>query len=97
MMVNMEYNIKANVWAVVVAQLVERSLPIPEVCSSNSVIGKNLFTLNICLLSTVYWKDENKEKEAGNGPLKKNIKANETLVNLAVKINLIWKLVQTEV
>ena len=24
--------------------------------------------LNICLLSTVYWKDENKEKEAGNGP-----------------------------
>ena len=22
---------------------------------------------NICLLSTVYWKDENKEKEAGNG------------------------------
>ena len=39
-------------WAVVVAQLVERSLPIPEVRSSNPVIGKNL--LNICLLSTVY-------------------------------------------
>ena len=24
--------------------------------------------LNICLLSTVYWKDENKGKEAGDGP-----------------------------
>ena len=23
--------------------------------------------MNICLLSTVYWKDENIEKEAGNG------------------------------
>ena len=33
-----------NVWprAVVVAQLVERSLPIPELRSSNPVIGKNL-------------------------------------------------------
>ena len=55
MMVNMEYNIKANVWAVVVAQLVERSLPIPEVCGSNPVIGKKfIYILNICLLSTVY-------------------------------------------
>ena len=27
--------------AVVVAQLVERLLPIPEVCGSNPVIGKN--------------------------------------------------------
>ena len=58
-------------WAVVVAQLVEQLLPIPEVRSSNPVIGKNLFILNICLLSTVYWKDENKEKEAGDGPFKK--------------------------
>ena len=53
-----------------VAQLVERSLQIPEVRGSNPFIGKIL--LNICLLSTVYWKDENKEKEAGNGPFKKN-------------------------
>ena len=37
--------------AVVVAQLVERSLPTPEVRGSNPVIGKNL--LNIYLLSTV--------------------------------------------
>ena len=26
---------------------------------------KFIYTLNICLLSTEYWKDENKEKEAG--------------------------------
>ena len=37
-----------------VAQLVERLLPLPEVRGSNQVIGKNLFILNICLLSTVY-------------------------------------------
>ena len=30
-------------WAVVVAQLVEWSLPIPEVRGSNPVIGKSLF------------------------------------------------------
>ena len=29
---------------------------------------KKIFTLNICLLSTVFCKDENKEKEAGDGP-----------------------------
>ena len=35
---------------------------------------KFIYILNICLLSTVYWKDENKEKEAGDGPFffKKN-------------------------
>ena len=53
-----------------VAQLVEQLLPIPEVRGSNPVIGKKI--LNICLLSTVYWKDNNKEKEAGNGPFLKN-------------------------
>ena len=44
----------------VVAQLVERSLPTPEIRASNPVIG------NYILLSTVlnlYWKDKNKEKE----------------------------------
>ena len=40
--------------AVVVVQLVEWLLPIPEVRGSNSDIGINLFILNICLLSTVY-------------------------------------------
>ena len=38
---------------VVVAQLVERLLPIPEIGGSNPVIGQNLFISNICLLSTV--------------------------------------------
>ena len=43
----------------------------PEVRGWNPVNGKKLFTFNICFLATVYWRDENKEKEAGNGP--KNI------------------------
>ena len=51
------------------AQLVERSLLIPEVRGLNPVIGKNLFIyIEHFLLSTVYCKDENKEKEAGDGP-----------------------------
>ena len=51
--------------AVVVAQLVELSLPIPEVRGLNPVIGKNLY-----LTFTVFCieKTKNKEKEAGNGP-----------------------------
>ena len=59
---------------VVVAQLVERWLPIPEVRGSNPVIGKNLLISNICILSTVYWKDKNKEKRGWEWPifLKKN-------------------------
>ena len=45
-------------------QCVERSLRTPEVRGSNPVIGK--YKLNVyCQL---YWKDEIKEKEAGNGP-----------------------------
>ena len=48
--------------AVVVAQLVERSLPTQEVCGSYPVIGRLLCT------TFVYYqldlKDENKEKEA---------------------------------
>ena len=65
-----EVNYLANnlAWEVVVAPLVEQLLPIPEVRGSNPVTSKNLFILNICLLSTVYWKDANKEKEAGDGP-----------------------------
>ena len=58
-----------------VAQLVERLLLISEVRGSNPVIGKNLFIFNICLVSTVYWKDETKEKEAGNDPFLKNVLA----------------------
>ena len=55
----------------VVAQLVERSLPNPKVRGSNPVIGKNLpiFLLNICFLSTVYRKDENKGKRGREWPI----------------------------
>ena len=54
---------------VVVAQLAERSLMIPEDLGSNPVIGN--FYLNIYLPLTVCRKDKNKEKEAGNGPFLK--------------------------
>ena len=67
-----------------VAQLVERSLPIPEVRGSNPVIGKNLFKWNICLLSTVYWNDESKEKRGREWPnffLKKTNSPNVNVCN----------------
>ena len=51
-------------WAVVVAQLVEWSIPIPEVRSSNPVIGKKLywtFTVNFIEKAKI------KQKVAGNG------------------------------
>ena len=54
--------------AVVVAQLAERLLPTPEIRGSNPDIG-NISNVFICQLLSR--KDENKEKEAGNGPLKK--------------------------
>ena len=60
--------------AVVVAQLVERSIPIPEVRSSNPVIGKNLFkywTFVYCQLCIE--KTKIKKKEAGFGPFLKKI------------------------
>ena len=57
--------------AVVVAQLVEQSLPKPEVHGLNPTIGEILLIIVYCQL---YWKGKNKEKEAGNGPfLKKNV------------------------
>ena len=46
------------------AQLVERLLPTPENRSSNLDVGKILSTN--CTVKNK--KDENKEKEAGNGP-----------------------------
>ena len=52
--------------AVVVAQLAERLLPIPEDLGFESSHWQLL--LNIYLLLTVCRKDENKEKGAGNGP-----------------------------
>ena len=52
---------RKNGRAVVLAQLVERSLSTPEVQGSNTVVGKRLYrTFVYCEL---YWKDENKIKE----------------------------------
>ena len=65
--------------AVVVAQLVEGSLPIPEVHSLNPVIGK-IYTEH--LLLTVE-ETKIKKKETGNGPFKK---LNEERSFLLVKI-----------
>ena len=48
------------------AQLVERSLPIPEVGCTISASGKMLFTVN-CIEKTKI-----KKKEAGNDPFKKS-------------------------
>ena len=51
--------------AVVVAQLEERLLPIPELHSFESSHQQNFYwTFIYCQL---YWKDKNKEKEAENG------------------------------
>ena len=59
----------------VVAQLAERSLPTPEVRSSNPVIGKLLYrTFVYCQLNR---NDKNKEKVAENGNMKKIISSNE--------------------
>ena len=49
--------------AVVVAQLVEWSLPIPEVRGSNPVIGKTFYIEHLFTVNCV--KDENKEKRPG--------------------------------
>ena len=69
------------------AQLAERSLPTPEICSSNSDIG-NISNVFICQLLSR--KDENKEKEAGKGPFKKTIN-----VLLASTFNQ-WALLEVE-
>ena len=57
-------------WAVCVAQLVEQSLPIPEVRGSNPVSGEIFywtFTVNC------FEKTKIKKKEAGNGRFFKNV------------------------
>ena len=56
----------------VVAQLVERSLPIPEVRGSNPVIGKNYIEhLFIVYCQLCIEKTKIKKKEAMNGPFLK--------------------------
>ena len=62
------------------AQLVEQSLATPEVCHSNSVIGK--IYIEQCLLSTVL-KRQNKEKRGRERSIKKTnyIKNNNNKYN----------------
>ena len=52
-------------WAVVVAQLAEWSLPIPEECGSNPVnfYGTFIYYIQYCIEKTII-----KETETGNGP-----------------------------
>ena len=52
------------------AQLVERSLPRPEIRASNPVIG-NVFTVNCIEKMKI---NEIKEKEAGTGPFLETIR-----------------------
>ena len=54
--------------AVVVAQLVEWLLPIPEVRGSNPVIGKNLYIEQLFTVNCIE-KTKIKEKEAVNGTI----------------------------
>ena len=73
-----------------VAKLVERLLPIPEVCGSNPVINKNLFWTFYCQL---YWNDKNKETKAGDGPfLKKMLIKKQFLCNRKIRKRVIgWR------
>ena len=56
-------------WAVVLAQLAEYLLPIPEVRNSNPVSGDFLYrTFIYCQL---YWKENVLKRKKSPGPLKK--------------------------
>ena len=72
--------------AVVVAQLVDQSLPFPEVCSSNPVIDKNLYWTVNCIE-----KSKIKKKRPGMAHLKK-LRWSSILVGLrsAIYLNRIW-------
>ena len=61
---------KCEPGAVVLAQLVEWSLPIPEVCILNPVIGNNLYIEHLFTVNCIE-KTKIKNKEAGNGQFKK--------------------------
>ena len=52
----------------VVAQLADRSLPTPEIRGSTLAIN----SLNVIIGQSQSRKDESKEKDAGNGPIKKS-------------------------
>ena len=60
---NLQFWFCKIVWTVVVAQLVERSLPTPEIRSSNPVRDQ------IYMHYQLYWKDENKQKWGREWPI----------------------------
>ena len=57
------------------AQLVEWSFPIPEVCGSNPVIGKNSNGTICCQLNC---KDENKEMRPGKTSMTERVHRNRS-------------------
>ena len=59
------YQNLGNNWAVVVAQLVERSLPTPEIHGSIPVIGNFLFRTFVNLLPNVLKRQKEKKKRSG--------------------------------
>ena len=72
--------------AVIVAQLVEWLVPIPEVGGSNPVISKLYFSH---ILSTVLKKTKIKKNEAGNGSFKNGLLLDvfdSRLANLFIKL-----------
>ena len=76
-------------WAVVVAQLVEQSLPISEVRGSNPVIGKILyytFTVN-CMVLTII-----KKKTPGMAHFSNKMDSWEQLWSNVSRLHLWWKL-----
>ena len=70
--------------AVVVAQLVERSLPTPEICGSNPNIGKIISTN--CTIENR--KDTNKENKDKKRPVLAHLKKKDFLVFMSVGLNI---------
>ena len=60
--------------------MVERSLPTQEIRVSNPVFGNFIYY-------QLYWKVENKEKEAGNEPNNNSTYVDMTFVHLLVGLN----------
>ena len=73
----------SHIREVVVVQLVERSLPIPEVCGLNPVTGKiYLEHLCTCLLSTVLKRQKINKKRPEMAHFKKKSNIKKSLIYL---------------
>ena len=86
----MQISFTVKVWALVVAQLIERSLPSPE------IRGHRLTLFTVLKL---YWNTKIKKKESGNGPsfFKKKFEARSKigLLHFDVEKDHITKVTQT--